>query len=176
MSTYLPCRCSTLEISEGLCQLQRLHHNSLLFLIVSDFGVSCQREILSQRMPIKAVVGHNSSKIWVANKENPEHIIDFPLVPVRPVIQICNTWDRRCLVCVGLDADSGVVADAQEIVNDLKSLVSSREVNSGDIRNLGELGCSIVCKILATKTSVRNFRQGIHLRNEKTGVTPAGEM
>jgi len=96
-------------------------------------------------MPIKAVVGHNSSKIWVANKEDTEHVINLPLVPVCPVIKICNTGDRRCLVRVSLDSDSGVVADAQKVVHDFKSLVSSGEINSGNIGYLSELSSGIIC-------------------------------
>lgn len=173
--TYFPSCCSTLKIPERLRQLQRLHHNPLLLLIVSDLSVSSQREVLSQRMPIKAVVGHNSSKIWVTNKEDAEHIINLPLVPVRPVIKICNAGDRGCLVCVSLDSNSGVVADAQKVVNNFKSLVSSGEIDSGNIGYLGELSSGIIC-YYQLLIPWQKINETVHLRNEKTGVTPAGEM
>lgn len=131
-------------------------------------------------MPIKSVVGHNSSKIWVTDKENSEHIIDLPLVPVGSIVKICDAGNRRCLVCVGLHSNPRVVADAQEIVDNLKSLVSGGEIDSGDIGNLGKLGGSVVCRIsvLEHEVSERAPKEDVdlHLRNEKTGVTPAGEI
>jgi hypothetical protein len=108
--SYLPSRCSSLEIPERLGQLQGLNHNALLLLIVPNLCITSQREIFAQGMSIKAIVRHNTSQIWVTNEENAKEIVDLSFVPVRPVIQTGNAGDRRGLICIRLDPNARVIA------------------------------------------------------------------
>jgi hypothetical protein len=95
-------------------------------------------------MSIKSIVGHDSSEIWVANEEDTKQIINLSLVPVCSIVQTCDARNWRCLVGVCLDTDSGVVAHAQEVVDDFEPLVSGREIDSSDVGDLGKLRCGVV--------------------------------
>jgi hypothetical protein len=95
-------------------------------------------------MAIKSVVGHDSSEIWVSNEEDTEQIVDLSLIPVCSIVQTRNAGDWRCLVGVCLDTNSGVVAHAQEVVDNFESLVSGGKINSSDVGDLGELCGGII--------------------------------
>ena len=140
----LPCRTSTLEVPEGLCQLKRLDHNALLLFVVSDFGVAGQGEVLSQWVAVEAVVGHDAPQIGVVDEEDTEHVVNLTLVPVGTVVKACDGGYGRGLVGVGLDADARVVADGEHVVDDLETLVAGRVVDSGDVADLCELGGGVV--------------------------------
>lgn len=143
-ATYLPCSCSSFEIPKCLCQLQRLNHNSLLFLIISDLRVTRQWEIFPQWMSIETVVRHDASQIWVTNEEYTKQIVYLSLVPVGSVVQTCDAGNWRCFVGVCLDSNTGIVAYAEHIVNDLEPLVSGGVVDGCDVANSCEFCRSVV--------------------------------
>lgn len=137
--------CSTsFEVSEGLRKLQRLHDNPLLLLVVSDFGVPSQGEILPQWVPIEAVISHDPSQIWMVDEEDAEQIVHLALVPVGAVVKRREAGHRRGFVRVRLDADARVVTHGQHVVDDLKSLVAGRVVDGSDVRYLRKLGGCVV--------------------------------
>jgi len=105
-ANLLPSGTSSSEVSVCLRHLQRLGHDTFLFLIISDFGVASHWEIFPQRMTIEAVVSHNASEVRMAGEENTEEIPHFSFIPIGTVIQACDAWDWSCLVCVGLHAYS----------------------------------------------------------------------
>ena len=143
-SNLLPSTASTLKVSERLGKLKWLNHNAFLLLVISDLSVSRQWEVLSQRVSIKSVVGHDAAKIWVSNEEDTEQIVDLTLVPVGTVVESCDRWDWLGLVRVGLDSYPGVVAHREQVINDLESLVAAWKVDSGDIGDGGELGSCVI--------------------------------
>jgi hypothetical protein len=143
-SDLFPCRTATLKVSEGLCKLERLDNNALLLFVVSDFGVSGQGEVLPQWVSVETVVGHDAPQIGVADEEDAEHVVDLTLVPVGTVVETCDGRYWRCLIGVGLHADARVVADGEQVVDDLEALVAGRVVDGSDIADLGELGCGVV--------------------------------
>lgn len=85
-----PRRTATLKVPEGLCELERLDNNALLLFVVSELGVSSQGEVLPQWVAVEAVVGHDASKIGVADEEDTEHVVDLTLVPVGAVVEACD--------------------------------------------------------------------------------------
>lgn len=84
----------------------------------------------------------------MADEENTEHIVNLTLVPVGSVVEGCDGWDRLCLVGVGLDSYAGIVADTEQVVHNLESLIATWEVNCCDIGNSSELGGSVVPVLL----------------------------
>lgn len=136
--------CTTFEVPECLCELQRLDHYSLLLLIISDLCVSSKREVLPQWVSIKPIIRHDPSQIWMVHKEHAEQVVYFSLIPVRAIVQAAYRWNRCGFICVGLDPNSGVVADGQEVVYDLEALVSGRVIDCGDIGDACEFsGCVV---------------------------------
>lgn len=69
----------------------------------------------------------------MTNEEDSEEVIDFTFVPVRAVIETAKTGNGGSLIGVGLDANAGVVAYGKEVVDNFKTLITGREVNSGNI-------------------------------------------
>lgn len=138
------CIPSTFKVSEGLTQLERLDNNPLLLLVISDLGVSGQREILPQWVTIEAVIGHDASQIGVVGEEDTKQIPDFALIPVGTVVKAGDGWNGGGLVGVGLDTDTRVVADGQHVVDNLEALVAGGVVDSGNVAHCGELGGCVV--------------------------------
>jgi hypothetical protein len=80
----------------------------------------------------------------VADEEDAEQVVDLALVPVGAIIERGDAGDGGDLVGVGLDADAGVVADAEEVVDDLEALVAGGIVGGRDGAALGELGSGVI--------------------------------
>ena len=140
----LPSRATTLKVSEGLGQLKGLNNNALLLLVVTNLGVSSEGEVLAERVTVETVVGHDATKIGVSNEEDTEQVVDLTLVPVCAVVQTAKRRDGSGLVGVGLDANTGVVADGKHVVDNLEALVAGGVVDSGDVADLGEFGGGVV--------------------------------
>ena len=140
----LPCSRSTLEVTESLGELKRLNDNTLLLLVVAQLSVTSQGEILAERVAIETVVGHDTAQIGVAAEENTKHVVNLTLVPQGTLEKASHTGNWSSLVGVGLDTNARVEANAEHVVNDLKTLVAGGEIDSSDIGNLGELGGGVV--------------------------------
>ena len=89
-TNLLPGRATALKVAEGLSQLKRLDHNTLLFLVVTNLGVTSEREVLAERVAVETVVGHDAAQIRVSNEEDTEQIVDLTLVPVGTVVQTAD--------------------------------------------------------------------------------------
>lgn len=159
----LPGGGTTLEVTECLGELQWLDDDALLLLVVAQLGVTSQGEILAQRVTIETVVSHDTAQIRVSGEEDTEHVVDFTLVPQGTLKEAGDTGDGGSLVRVGLDTDARVVADTEEVVNDLEALVAGGEVDTSDIGDLGELGGSVVL-------------QEAHHRDDTSGGSVYGEF
>lgn len=96
-------------------------------------------------MALEAVVRHDAAQIRVADEKDTKQIVNLALVPVGAVVEPDEAGYRRCLVGVRLDADPGVVPDAEQVVDDLEALVPRGEVDGRDVAELGELGSGVVC-------------------------------
>jgi hypothetical protein len=127
-----------------LSQLERLNNNALLLLVVTDLSVTSKREVLAKRVAVETVIGHDATKIGVSNEEDTKQIVNLTLVPVGTVVETAKRRDGGGLVGVGLDADTGVVADGEHVVDDLETLVASGVIDSGDVADLGEFGGGVV--------------------------------
>lgn len=135
---------STLKVPECLSKLERLNDDSLLLLVVSNLGVTGKREVLSQRVTIETVIGHDSPQVGVTAEEDTKQIPDLTLVPVCTVVERSDRRDRGGLVGVRLDADARVVAHREHVVDDFESLAASGEVDCGDVAHLSEFGGCVV--------------------------------
>ncbi len=54
-------------------------------------------------------------------EEDTEHVPDFSLVPVGALVDAASRFDRRQLVRVGFNSDAIVVAQREEIIDNLIS-------------------------------------------------------
>lgn len=115
---------AALKVPESLGKLQWLYHNALLLFVISDFGVSGQWEVLSEWMPIKSVISHDTSQIRMTNEEYSKQVIDLTLIPVRTIVQTSDARDRLSFVRVGLHPYPRVVSHTEHIINHFKPLVS----------------------------------------------------
>lgn len=95
-------------------------------------------------MAIKAIIGHDTTKIGVANEEDSEKVIDFSLVPVCAIVQATDAGNGTGFIGIGLDANAGVVTDTQQVVDDFEALVPGRVVDGGDVGDLGEFSGGVI--------------------------------
>ena len=143
-TNLLPSRATTFKVTEGLSQLERLNNNTLLLLVVTDLGVNSKGEVLAERVAVETVVSHDAAEIGVSNEEDTEQVVNLTLVPVGTVVEAAKRRDGSSLVGVGLDANTGVVADGKHVVDNLETLVAGRVIDSGDVADLGEFGGGVV--------------------------------
>jgi hypothetical protein len=148
-ANLLPGATSSLEVTECLGELQGLGDDALLLLVVPNLRVAGHREVFPQGVTFESVVGHDAAQVGMPNEEDAKQVVNLAFIPIGAVKQANDAGNRRGLVGVCLDPDSGVVADAEEVVDNLEALVASREVDGGDVADLGELGRSVVCSGLA---------------------------
>lgn len=80
----------------------------------------------------------------MTSKEDAVEVIHFSLVPVGAIEQAGDAGNRGRLVGIGLDPNTGVVSDREQIVDDLESVLARGVVGCGDGANLSELGGSVV--------------------------------
>ena len=126
-------------------------------------------------MAVKSVVCHDTPQIRVPDEENAKEIIDLSLVPVGPIVEACDAWNRRGLVRICLDSDAGVMAHTQKVVDNFEPLFAGREVHGSDVRYLREFGRGVVYRA-SVRVSAALQKSSLHLRKENTGMTPAGDM
>ena len=95
-------------------------------------------------MSIESIIRHDPSQIRVSDKENPEQIINLPLVPVRTVVEGGDGRHWRSFIGIRFDADACVVSDGEQIVDDFEARITRRVVDGGDVAHLGEFGGGVV--------------------------------
>lgn len=95
-------------------------------------------------MSIKPIIRHDPSQIRVPHKKHPKQIIHFPLIPVGAVVEVADGGHGGGFVGVGFDADAGVVAHGEEVVDDFEAGVAGGVVDGGDVGDLGEFGGGVV--------------------------------
>ena len=78
------------------------------------------------------------------DKKHTKKVKHLALIPVCAVVESAKRRDGRGFVGVGFDADAGVVADAEEIVDDFEARVPRGVVDGGDVADLGEFGGGVV--------------------------------
>jgi len=172
-----------------LGELNRLDDDTLELVVVSDFDIAAQREVLALGMALKAIVGQDSSQVRVSCKEDAVHIPSLALKPVgspassKPyetkkkkaggVVIPKQGRDRRDgqgLVGVSLDADARIVAMAEHVVDDLETVRARGVVNASDIDHLLELGRRVVLQETARRTSLKKTLRAIIQKKKKTHV------
>lgn len=156
----LPRARAALEVPERLGELEGLGNDALPLLIVAELGVASEGEVLAEGVALEAVVGHDAAEVRVVDEEDAEEVVDLALVPVGALVEGHDGGDRRGLVGVGLDTDAGVVADGEEIVDDLEALRAGGVVGGCDGADLGELGGGVVCVWLAIRSGAREVPTG----------------
>ena len=144
VADLLPGAAAALKVAERLGQLQGLGDDALLLFVEADLGVAGEGEVLAQRVALEAVVGHDAAEIRMADEEDAEQVVHLALVPVGAREKAGDAGNGGGLVGVGLDADAGVVPDAEEVVDDLETLVPRGVVDGRDGGDLGELGGRVI--------------------------------
>lgn len=85
----------------------------------------------------------------MTGEEDTVQVVHLSLVPVGTVKESGDTGDRRGLIGVGLDTDSGVVTDREKVVDDFESVLARGVVGSSDCADLSKLSGGVVCSVLA---------------------------
>jgi hypothetical protein len=93
---------------------------------------------------IKTVVGHDAAEIGVTREENTKHVINLTLVPQSTLEQTGDTGDGGGLVTVGLDTNTRVETDTEQVIHDFETLITGGEVDASNVGNLGEFSGGVV--------------------------------
>ena len=80
----------------------------------------------------------------MSDEKHTEQIIHLALVPVGAVVEAADGGHGGGFVGVGLDADAGVVAHREQVVDDFEAVGAGRVVDGGDVGDLGEFGGGVV--------------------------------
>lgn len=74
----------------------------------------------------------------MAGEKDAEHVVDFTLIPQGTVVQASNTRHGAGLIGVGLNADTGVVSDAKQIVHNLETLLAGWVIDGSNVGDLSK--------------------------------------
>ena len=96
----------------------------------------------------------------VVGEEHAKHVPDLPLVPGSRGVDMRDRLHRRHLVHQALHADTAVVPDAQQVVDELESLRPLREIYRGHVRHDLVLSYPIQAKGSDTDELVRQTSSG----------------
>jgi hypothetical protein len=80
----------------------------------------------------------------VTGKEHAKHVPYLSLIPVGTTKDGDGTRYRVRFPCVGLYPNPTGVFDAEQVVYDLETLLSFREIDCGDVHNALELALGVV--------------------------------
>lgn len=103
----------------------------------------------------------HDAQIWMTAEKDSIKVPGFPLIPgeggistpgihnlvILPVSSLVNlycTWNCISFRGVGLDTDSPIVPQTEQMVHHFKALLALREIDSADIHNTFELGLRVV--------------------------------
>jgi hypothetical protein len=116
---------------------------------------------------LETVVGEDTTKIRVSREKDAVHVPRLTLVPAKNASSALDSKgsrregenapvgttedvddgrNRRSLVGVSLDTDAGVVANGEEVVDDLESLATGRVVGTRNVHHRLVLGVGVVAK------------------------------
>src|SRR5258705_9029500 len=97
-----------IEVAEFLIETDGVVEHPLLLIVVAHLDKSGQREILAQRMALKAVVGQQPPHVRMTDKDYPVKVVGFALEPVGPWKHLDDRGYLSCLVGFGTQADAGI--------------------------------------------------------------------
>jgi len=95
-------------------------------------------------MTVEAIVRHDTSQIRMSSEEHSEKIVDLSFVPIGSIKQVTDTGNRPSLICVCLDTNAGVVSYAQQVVDNLESLLFCRIIDASYVGDLCVFRCGVV--------------------------------
>merc|ERR1719391_919590 len=93
---------------------------------------------------LKSIICQDASQIGVICEVNPEHVPYFALIPVCGFVDVIDGVDGSELIGISLDANSRVETMRQKIVHDLKSALSSWNINPSNINKRTKLAIMMV--------------------------------
>jgi hypothetical protein len=124
----------------------RLVEHALLLIVVAHFDKPGQREVLAQRMAVKAVVGQEAAQIRVAGEQDAIKIIGFALEPLAPgnssVIE--GTGVRSSVRRSRGHAHSG---GRQEVVDHIKAALAGRIIHAANVDDVDESQLGIIAQV-----------------------------
>lgn len=126
--------------------MQRLVDDAFPLFVVADFGVTSQREVLSEGMALEAVVCENATEVGVASEEHAKHVPGLPFIPVCPPEDRNATWDRVGFASICLDAYPCGMLDSQQVVDDFEAFLAFWKVDGGDVDDTLELALGMISK------------------------------
>ncbi len=122
-----------IEAAEFLFQLHRLIDDALLLFVVAQLDIAGERKILTQRMPLEAVIGEDAAQIGMIGKIDAVEIPGLALVPAGRAEKARDRRHRAGLVGHRLDADALIELHAQQVVDDVEPLGPFGIIDAADV-------------------------------------------
>src|ERR1700722_6590829 len=137
-----------IELTEFLIEAHWLVAHALLRIVIAHLNETGHREVLAQRITIKAVVGQDAPQIRMTVKQHAKQVVNLTLVPVSARIDGSRAHDRRVDVGRDLDPDPTVQLRRQQMIDDVEALLALRMIDPRNIDDRNELSVRIVAQEL----------------------------
>ena len=113
-----------------------------MLLAVAQLDIAGQREILAERVSLKAVVGEDAAQVGVAVENDAKAVPHLALEPTGDGVQARQRRHRQHVVGVELDPDAPVLGQRQQVVIDVEAADPLGIIGSAKVHQLveGELG------------------------------------
>src|SRR5262245_20695030 len=99
-------------------------------------------------MALKAVIGEEPPQIGVARKQNAVEVVGFALEPIRSGEQADDARHGRARIGLGADANAMVQPRAQEMIDDLETLLALGIVHPANVDEAAEAAAWVVAQDL----------------------------
>src|SRR6266849_1905525 len=113
-----------IEVAEFLIETDGFVEHPLLLIVVANLDEAGKREILAQRVALKAVVGQQPPHVRMTDEDHPVKIVGFALEPVGPWKHLDDRRDLSCLVGFRAQANAGVQRRRQQVIDHVEALLA----------------------------------------------------
>src|SRR5665213_2154439 len=134
------------EAAEFLLQFDRLVDDALLVLVVAQFDIAGEREVLAQRVPVEPVIGQDAAQVGMVAETDAVKVPCLALPPAGGAEYADRGWHGLLLVGLQLHADAQIVAHAEEIIDHVEAQRPVRIVDAANVAEHGEAALRIVAQ------------------------------
>lgn len=131
--------CRQIELSEFLCQFEGFADDTFLLVVVTQLNVARQGEVTTLWVTLESVIGQNAAQVGVVGEEDTVHVPDFTFIPIGRLVHFAGGIQWSKFICVGLDTNARVVAQRQQIVDNLEAVLAARYIHASYVHQVGEL-------------------------------------
>src|SRR5713226_1928798 len=151
-----------IEVTEFLIETDGFVKHPLLLIVVTHLDEAGKREILAQRVALKAVVGQQPPHVRMADEDHPIKIVGFALEPVGPWKHLDDRRHLSRLIGFRAQADAGVQRWRQQVIDHVEALLAPGVIHRSHIDKADEAATGIV----AQETHDIDYSVGMHRHGE----------